>query len=270
MIARLTRFRQAAVLCAAAAVLTMVASAYSFRAGPLVELNQPPDPSSTHFAQQQPRYDARASGLQAAALWMLLGGILLGGALRLARRSPDLPAVTGQPLSRVRTRWLAVGLGASALGALAATNGDRIGPDWLSRVPAHVQFGLLGGGMALLVWGLGGSPVRFHPTDLSSPPDKGNSRRWLKEFLPHLKRRLRETRDRREVLLVAGITLLALILRTWKLNDTVHTFVDELNFASAVREFWLAGDVKLLHPITGVIAFPRLYPYWQSLTVWLL
>jgi 4-amino-4-deoxy-L-arabinose transferase-like glycosyltransferase len=240
MIAHPARLRQAAALCAAAAVFAMIASAYSFRAGPLVELNQPPDPSSTHFTQQQPRYDARPSGLQAAVVWMLLGGLLLGVALRLARRSPDLPTVSGQPLSRARTRWLPVGLGAAALGALAVANGDRIGPDWLSRVPAHVQFLLLCGGMALLVGGLGG---------------------W---------RRLKETPDRSEMLLLAGITLVALILRTWKLNDMVHTFVDELNFATAVRDFWLASDVKLLRPITGVIAFPRLYPYWQSMTVWLL
>jgi len=246
MIDRLTGRRQVVALSTAAAILAMIASACSFRSGPLVELNQPPAPPGLFFAEQQPRYAARDGDLQAAIRWMLLGGMLVGAALWLARWSPDLPGVTGQPLPRAKARWLPAGLGAAALAGLAAANGSRIGPGWLTRMPAHAQFALLCAGIVLLVWGLGGSPTRIRS---STPAPRA---------------------DRQEVLLVTGITLLALILRTWKLNNTVHTFVDELNFASAVREFWFAGDVKLLRPITDVVAFPRLYPYWQAMTVGLL
>jgi 4-amino-4-deoxy-L-arabinose transferase-like glycosyltransferase len=255
MTARLVRLRQAAgVLCAAAAVLAMVASARNFRSGPLVELYRHPDPSSIHIIVQQPRYAPRDSHLQDATLWMLLGGALLGVALRLTRWSPELPSVSSRPLARARTRWLSVGPGVAALAALAAANRGGSGLNWLDRMPAPMQFALLGAGITLLVWGLSGSPVR--PLSLfTSSRDEG--------------RQIRERRDRRELLLVAGITVVALILRTWKLNDTVHTFVDELNFASAVREFWVVSDVKLLRPITEIVAFPRLYPYWQSVTVWL-
>jgi 4-amino-4-deoxy-L-arabinose transferase-like glycosyltransferase len=265
MIARLTRPRQVAALCAAAAVLAMIASAYRFRSGPLVELGQSSDPSGIHFAAQQPRYAAPDRGFQDAVRWMLLGGVLLGAALWLTRRSSDLPAVSGQALTRARTRWLPAGLGIAALTALAAANGNGARTEWLSRMPASTQFVLLCGGIALLVRGLGGSPARFSPSSLSSHAGK-RAMQWLAP----LERRLREPCDRRELLLVAGITLLALVLRTWKLGGTVHAFVDELNFATAVREFWLAGDVKLLRPITEVVAFPRLYPYGQSMTVWLL
>ena len=256
MTAHLIRLRQiAAVLCAVAAVLAMVASARSFRSGPLVELHQPSDPSGIHIIVQQPRYAPRDGRLQEAALWMLLGGALLGVALGLTRWSPELPSVSSRPLTCARTRWLSVGLGAVALAALAVANRGGSGPNWLDRMPAHMQFALLCAGITLLVWGLSGSPVRPVPLFSPSGAEKVESK---------------GTGDRRELLLVAGITLVALILRMWKLNDTVHTFVDELNFASAVREFWVASDVKLLRPITEIIAFPRLYPYWQSVTVSLL
>lgn len=256
MTAHLIRLRRmAAILCAVVAVIAMVISAHSFRPGSLVELHRPSDPSDIQITIQQPRYAPRDSRLQDAALWMLLGGALLGAALGLTRRSLDLPSVSSQPLTRARTRWLPVELGTAALAVLAAANRGGSGLNWLDHMPAHMQFALLCAGIALVVWGLSGLPVRSLPLFSSSGAEKVESK---------------GIGDRHELLLVAGITLVALILRTWKLSATVHTFVDELNFASAVREFWLADDVKLLHPITGVIAFPRLYPYWQSATVWLL
>lgn len=99
------------------------------------------------------------------------------------------------------------------------------------------QFAFLVLGLAAVAWGLGGG-------------------RWRAPRLP-----------RGEVIAVAGVTLLALVLRVWALGDAVRLFVDELNFTVAIQGFWQADDVELLAPITHVVAFPRLYTYWQAQVV---
>jgi 4-amino-4-deoxy-L-arabinose transferase-like glycosyltransferase len=66
---------------------------------------------------------------------------------------------------------------------------------------------------------------------------------------------------------VALVTLVALGLRVWQLQENLRIFVDEANFAAAVGLPLATNDVDLLVPMSSQIAFPWLYPYLQSFWV---
>ncbi|MBN2305057.1 MAG: glycosyltransferase family 39 protein, partial [Anaerolineae bacterium] len=139
----------------------------------------------------------------------------------------------------------------------------------LERVPSHVQFALLVAGVALVAVGLGG---------LASPPGplsmswRGGVGAWSsplsKYWRGDLGVRLTGIKSfSTEWLFLALLTLIAFGLRAWELNDTLHLFIDEVNFASAIRLFWHDTNIPILEPISGNIAFPKVYPYWQTFTV---
>lgn len=68
----------------------------------------------------------------------------------------------------------------------------------------------------------------------------------------------------REVWPVVLITLVAFGVRTWNLTEALHVFIDEVNFSNSIRWFWIESDRPVLLPITGTVAFPRIYPYFQG------
>jgi hypothetical protein len=236
---RFTRDRLAWT-CALAAVGCICFSAYLFRPTALAEIpsaSTMPD-NSIILQRTEVQREVLDSHLGEASVLFALGGALLIAALRLAQLYPALPVPGTWSLTPGRSRWLPVGIGLGVLFVVAEANGQWIGVTSLDGLATPVQMLLLVTGIALVVWGLGGAGSRFH---------------------------IRTQRS--ELLLVAGLMTLALVVRVWALSDTIHIFVDEGNFAGAVLGFWEPRDPDLLVPITPVIAFPRLYVYWQSLAI---
>ncbi|MBN1681720.1 MAG: glycosyltransferase family 39 protein [Anaerolineae bacterium] len=194
--------------------------------------------------------DSDSSRLELAVAALVAGVLLQITALYLDRRPlPGLPMPRGGALlaaerSFARRALLTVS-GAGLLWVVAETNGDWIGLKERFGLTSGAQFGLLCAGITLVALGLGdvGWPRQRLTWPVTRPVP------W------------------RGVLIVAGIMALALLVRVWALNTLVHVFVDELNFATTLQGFWRQDDVGLLVPMTGVVAFPKLFVYWQAQTV---
>jgi 4-amino-4-deoxy-L-arabinose transferase-like glycosyltransferase len=231
---------------ALAAAALMILSAVRFRSDPLVELNQTPDYDSAYaFPPGRPRYPVPAPTSEAVR-WLIGGGVLLMGSLALSRRLPAPPVASDLPLRPARPRWLPLIGGIGALWMLADANATQIGWDRLDGLSPDGQAALLGIGTVLVGMGLAGKNRAQQAAPLPRTATLEAPQSIMHEVAP---------------LLI--LTLLALGLRVWNLGESIHAFVDELNFATAAREFeWMLNN-RLLQPITTVVAFPRLYPYGQ-------
>lgn len=107
----------------------------------------------------------------------------------------------------------------------------------LAPMATHAQAGLFAAGVLLLAWGPGG-----------------------------MRHRLRGFRLDRDGWLLAGVTLLALALRVWDLENAVHMFVDEMHFAEGVA--WLRDHPRqsLYTPMGEIAAFSWFQAYLQTHT----
>jgi 4-amino-4-deoxy-L-arabinose transferase-like glycosyltransferase len=175
-------------------------------------------------------------------LW-LVGGLIVGVAFYLWRQ--PLPRVfsradvadetNGQP----PVRWSLTFLGAAALLLLAEINGRLFLIRPLLAVSYHLQFALLVIGCLLVLIGLCG----WRMADLRRGV---NWRATWPVFL---------------------ITLLALVLNSWRLEDAVHIWIDEFHFAAGVVRLWKNPSYLLLPPYEGIAAFSSIYVYLQSLSL---
>lgn len=180
----------------------------------------------------------------AAALAAVVGGALVV----IAGRRPSAETVLKPAVVPKRLNvFHAVIFFAGIVGILlvSESNGNLMAIGWLQQMHYHVQFILWCVSLCLLVWGVSG--VRWWKL-------LWQTRQWSKTH-------------QREITVVALITLVALALRTWRLEDAVRLFLDEGHFGDGVRYFWAAGDTKLFKPMSTVIAFPMLYSYFQTFTV---
>jgi 4-amino-4-deoxy-L-arabinose transferase-like glycosyltransferase len=141
--------------------------------------------------------------------------------------------------------------GMGPLGWLIILNNHAAQPPSLT-----VQLLLLVGGVTLFTVGVGGvgSSVGTMPA-LPGEQGKRTSGRGMPR--PY----------EREWLLVGGLTLLALIVRVWGAGETIHLFVDELNFVEGVNAVRRGGDLYLLHRFDWVAAFPYVFPVLQNFGV---
>jgi len=161
----------------------------------------------------------------------LLGGVALSLALRYSSAADTLstPTLAAAPTDATH-RWGALALAAVCWFLLAESNGDLLHLPLISNLSQHLQFGLFAAGIVLWVWGFGG---------LAQPR--------LDKYL-------------------VVITLLALLVRLWALEDAVHFFVDETNFVDAVIRLNNEDQTRLLTPFDAVAAFTWVYPYLQTIT----
>ncbi len=178
--------------------------------------------------------------------WVLLalGGVVLWLALRRSGDSlleADSPAES-RPIPGLRLiHWLALSAGLILLCLFMQMQRPpfmswHFGMGWPLEISYHLQFMTFAGGLLLFVWGVGG----------------GLSTAWLR---------------RREVWIVAGITLLALVLRLIAAGETIRGLIDELNTVAEVLALQQFPDVKLLWPMTGISPFPWFFAYGQYLSV---
>ncbi|MCB9452232.1 MAG: glycosyltransferase family 39 protein [Anaerolineaceae bacterium] len=125
--------------------------------------------------------------------------------------------------------------GVVLLALLAEIDGGWFDIPFLQVVDINVQFALLFAGLLLLGLGMQGGRLVWRPEI-----------HW------------------RQALPVIGITLLALVVRFWQLEDSARFLIDEGSFIGAMNIIGVRPDTPLLAPFSSIAAFPYLYPYLIS------
>jgi hypothetical protein len=172
--------------------------------------------------------------MRRAVIAFLFGAAALMIARRLCPPAEDNADTTPRsPIAPVAA--LPAALGAALLAPLMIMNNDTLGAGVFDHVSPLVQFIMLVIGIALITWGLGGAP---------------------RLRLPII--------ERRELLVVLLITIVALVLRVWNLENSLRVFVDEILLSTGTVHFWGDHPVKLLQPIGLLMPFPRVFPLWIS------
>jgi 4-amino-4-deoxy-L-arabinose transferase-like glycosyltransferase len=199
--------------------------------------------------------------LKEATLLAFTGAVSLWLSLSLRREAaaePNLsaPVQISEGVGVRVLRYLLLGIGIANLAILAEIAGDLLKIEGLSSISHHAQFAMFILALILIIVGLSGF-TQLPRREVSSPRPEGEGL---------------GVRVSSEVLILAAITLLALVLRVWQLGSAVHHFVDEIHFSTAVANFWLNPEVnaRLLQPFGSITAFPWLYPYMQYAGVSLL
>jgi len=221
-------------LFALGGIACMGFSAYHFRPQPESLLHYRPTP------QPEAYYDA------SAVYYLLAGLLLLLFALIFSARSLPFRRPTARHLVPHVRRWhgwletVILSVGLLLLLAFAESNGGLIGLEKLEQLPPHEQFALMLGALLCLTLGLGGIP-RF-----SLGVVRAN---W------------------RELALVLGITMFALIIRFWKLGDAVRMMIDEGHFALGIGYLQKYPNIRLLEPMPTAASFPFIFSYFQAQAV---
>lgn len=154
---------------------------------------------------------------------------------------PEVAPPPSAPINRDRPKrihWLPLLIGAALLWILAEINGNLLNIEFLQTHNVHVQSAMFFFGVTLVT-------VSFL--------DVRGLLRW---------------RLNAEWATVLGITLLALIVRLWKLGTAIHGLVDEMHFINAITRLWATpNDIPILQPFSTIPAFPWVFPYLQWATV---
>jgi len=222
------------------ALLCLALSAYAFRPQPRSLIHYRPTPGPRDY------YDPLAPWLA------LLGALLATGALALRPPRPPRPAAARLgALPRPRWAALLVVPGALLLLIVAEANGQWLGVRALDPLRPPAQLALLLGGAALVGLGLAGLPRRRAGEVTPAPRAAPESRARLDH--PAL-----------EITLIAALTILALGLRLWDLDERVQVMVDEGHFALGVNYVRAYPELNLLEPMPTAAAFPFLFSYGQA------
>ncbi|MFN8380250.1 MAG: glycosyltransferase family 39 protein [Anaerolineae bacterium] len=165
-----------------------------------------------------------------ALIPLLIGIVALGLALwwspwKLPFLQPNRETGTG------RTAWWPLGAGVLLL-ALGTVLGGRLG-EILPPVSAHIQFAVLLAGVLVTGWALSGAP-RGLPT------------------IP-----------RRELALVVGLTIAALVLRLLETSVIIPGLIDEVHFLNGMHTLWDDPAAPLLRQSSTFLPATILYNYWQ-------
>jgi 4-amino-4-deoxy-L-arabinose transferase-like glycosyltransferase len=123
-------------------------------------------------------------------------------------------------------------LGLACLFLWAESNAHRLLPAW--KLPPEAEFLLLMGGLAGLLYGLGGS-LRPGRAQAVSPA-------------------------------LILVLWLAFALRIWNLETYPHALIDEIHFIHGVNQIQnpADSDTRLILPFASVTSFPRLFPFMQA------
>ncbi|MCU0465579.1 MAG: glycosyltransferase family 39 protein [Anaerolineae bacterium] len=191
---------------------------------------------STSYFMQGDENSANASGL--AFMGLTIAAAFASQYFAAPFPTPT-PVYAPQPEPNL-TRWhiLSALIGLGFLAFVAEVNANEFHIPALTHVTYNTQFVLWVVGIILMTVGVGGA-------------------RWQTDWL---------ARHWRECAFVAALTVGALVLRAHNLA-AIQSFVDELNFSTAVDDFWLDERVKILRPFSSVASFTYIFPYLQNQTV---
>lgn len=191
---------------------------------------------STGYFMQGDEDSANASGLT-------LMGLSIAAAFASQRLAAPLPAPESNPTPQPEpplTRWhiLSALIGLGFLAFVAEVNANEFHIPALAGVTYQTQFTLWVVGIILITVGVGGA-------------------RWQTGWV---------ARYWREGVFVAALTVGAFVLRAHDLA-AIQSFVDELNFSTAVDDFWFDERVRILRPFSSVASFTYIFPYLQNQAV---
>ncbi|MBK8022545.1 MAG: glycosyltransferase family 39 protein [Chloroflexi bacterium] len=159
--------------------------------------------------------------------------------------SPSLNVTTPVPDVRVLRRlllYLPALLGIVCLAVLAWVNAVPQDSGYMTGyLPARVQLALMYVGAGLVAWGIAGSPAFW--------------RTW---------RRAAWAGWRTELLVLAAITVGALLLRLIGLDTTLRLLLDESNYVNGASRAMAGPNLMILFPMSGHGPFPWLYPFLQA------
>lgn len=209
--------------------------------------------------------------INAALLTLLLGGAAVFTALAASRVNVAVPTPTlnARPYRTQRIQMVALLFGGVLLWLVTEISAEWFDPAWLVGVPHHLQFGLFVAAAGFIAWGLAGTTPRA-PSSLSPPiPPRlplvaHEARGDLTDAPPTAESAPARRVTPAEIGIVAALTLLALLLRAWRLETAAPFFIDELNFANVIDQFRQSPrDLLLPH----VMSFSGVYSLWQTWTV---
>ncbi|GIK67175.1 MAG: hypothetical protein BroJett018_49690 [Chloroflexota bacterium] len=270
----MTRLRQ---LFALAAILMMIAAAYVLRPpneGTLRKANvlnlssmgritEPFSQWSNAYAFHLIAGDGTPVKLGLGLI--LAGGLLLGLSLNLGKSSPlSVSRREGSvtpPLQQPDTRdevssavygegvgYIRLLIGLLCLALLTERNGNLFEISLLQNLNIHLQAALLLFGLLFSASSLIGNPGYWKTKSI-----------WSIFAFPKF-----DKTHRAEILAVAAITLLALILRAWRVGSAIHGLIDEAHFINAITLLWeYPDDIRILQPFSNIPAFPWVFPYAQ-------
>lgn len=223
--------------------------------------------SAYHF-----RYQPQTTELEVATILMLVGGAVLWLALYFDGRSARASAADTQPNAPVvvpktrpeKSNWPLFFLGVVLMLILTEINANTLGLPIFATVSPHLQFLLLIASITCVVLGLGGIGSRRRRKKAPAAQNgaaatNGKQIPQKTGFRPHTAH-----------ILLLLITVLAFVLRAWQVGELVHKFVDEIHFSTAVIGTYNGLPLRLLVPFSTITAFPGIFPYWQTQTVYLL
>ncbi|MDX2139698.1 MAG: glycosyltransferase family 39 protein [Chloroflexota bacterium] len=170
--------------------------------------------------------------LSTAVVLMLIGAVALGMATLVGQSGVQRLFAAGQTMDATggRVLWAAAGVVLMFVVAELSANTPRSA--WIDAISIHVQFVLFVGGIALMGIGLSGQRLA----------------------LPRM--------ERFELGAVLLITLLALALRVWGLNDTLRYSVDEgVAVQGILNIFWDSDNGLVSAPSSYISTY--LFPYLQ-------
>jgi hypothetical protein len=177
----------------------------------------------------------------AGAFYLLLASLLFMASLALHPQPQETLEVAQVEAAPLRPRhWMSVVLGVVLIFAFAEINAQVFREFFNLRdflpISENFQFMLLAGGCLALAWGFSGGWSLRRP-------------------------------ETTELMAVIGVTLLALLLRVPNLERAIPGFVDEVSFSANVPAFEYDDEIFIAQPINSVAAFPRIYVYFQWLSI---
>jgi hypothetical protein len=174
---------------------------------------------------------------QIASFFLVLGIIALGIAVSYWKDMPSMVLPVANPLFPTRSNAAVTAIGVLMLLAVAEINGRGLGIGTLDRIPYWLQALLFFGGLGLVAWGLGGTPR------LSIPWDR--------------------LRQNREVWFVGAVTLAALLIRVYDLENGLRASFDEVLPIEAAGHIMAPRGVGLVSAPSQYIT-TLIYSQWQT------
>ncbi|MBC7812296.1 MAG: glycosyltransferase family 39 protein [Burkholderiales bacterium] len=172
-------------------------------------------------------------------LFMIAGVATLGVALWIAQEDAALPLPTALAYQAGSINWVLLMTGAAMLFVAAEVSGNVMRAPDVFQVTIHFQFAMLVFGSIAVTWGLSGVSI---PTLASLG--------W------HM--------EKKEFLLIVGLTLLALVLRLVNLDNAVRFMIHEDFFADIVNTIqWNDYRFRMLLPFSDYAPQPVIYGYLQ-------
>jgi 4-amino-4-deoxy-L-arabinose transferase-like glycosyltransferase len=186
-----------------------------------------------------PQDPERLERVPPALIFIAVGGVALGIAVKYKAKPLDFLMPSYVPLSDGRIRWWIVLIGLAALVITGEASARVTRLEFFRNMPTHAQFALLCIGTALIILGMSGSKI-----SISRPQIQ-----W------------------RYLVPLIGIVGVAIFVRVWALDTAILRNIDETILSEASVLFTVQPNRPLMGSVTNDPIISRIYPYLNSWTI---